>query len=226
MQSVSEHHFRDGQLRLSARISEVMREEYGLYVWPASIPLAEYVWQQRDRFRGIKALELGAGTALPGIVAAKVGAQVTLTDHADQPQVFDNMRRTCELNGVDCKMQGLTWGEWDEETCALQHGGVQIILGADVLYQSDDFDDLLATVSYLLHGTPNAVFITTYQHRSGHRSLEYLMAKWGLCCTRLMDVADFMPAAKISSLPATLQLAEIVLRQNMAPPLVDTGPSL
>jgi predicted nicotinamide N-methyase len=31
---------------------------------------------------------LGAGTALPGIVAAKVGALVILTDSDDQPHVY------------------------------------------------------------------------------------------------------------------------------------------
>lgn len=31
--------------------------------------------------------QVGAGTALPGVVAAKVGAAVVLTDREDQPQV-------------------------------------------------------------------------------------------------------------------------------------------
>jgi len=31
--------------------------------------------------------QIGAGTALPGVVAAKIGAAVVLTDREDQPQV-------------------------------------------------------------------------------------------------------------------------------------------
>lgn len=34
-----------------------MKEEYGLFVWPCSIILAEYVWQQRMRFSGASVVE-------------------------------------------------------------------------------------------------------------------------------------------------------------------------
>lgn len=35
-----------------------MKEEYGLFVWPCSIVLAEYVWQQRFRFSGATVVEV------------------------------------------------------------------------------------------------------------------------------------------------------------------------
>ena len=35
-----------------------MKEEYGLFVWPCSIVLAEYVWQQRLRFSGSSVVEV------------------------------------------------------------------------------------------------------------------------------------------------------------------------
>ena len=37
---------------------QVMQEEYGLYVWPCSIVLAEYIWQNRQRFAGARVLEV------------------------------------------------------------------------------------------------------------------------------------------------------------------------
>lgn len=88
-----------------------MKEEYGLFVWPSSVILAEYVWQQKSRFSGANVVEvrrsllqsvacflsfisisfslkqLGAGTSLPGLVAAKVGADVTLTDDLNKAEV-------------------------------------------------------------------------------------------------------------------------------------------
>lgn len=36
----------------------MIKEEYGLHVWPCSIALAEYVWQQRHRFRNAHVLEV------------------------------------------------------------------------------------------------------------------------------------------------------------------------
>ncbi|KAE8686455.1 methyltransferase-like protein 23-like isoform X2 [Hibiscus syriacus] len=35
-----------------------MKEDYGLFVWPCSIVLAEYVWQQRSRFSGNDVVEV------------------------------------------------------------------------------------------------------------------------------------------------------------------------
>lgn len=35
-----------------------MREEYGMFVWPCSIILAEYVCQQKSRFAGASVIEV------------------------------------------------------------------------------------------------------------------------------------------------------------------------
>ena len=46
-------------------------------------------------------LELGAGTALPGLLLAKLGARVTLTDAADQPEVLANLEAACRDNDLE-----------------------------------------------------------------------------------------------------------------------------
>ncbi|EFJ30953.1 hypothetical protein SELMODRAFT_88462 [Selaginella moellendorffii] len=208
MRTVSEHRFDgEGGDSLAVSISEVMKEDYGLYVWPCGICLGEYVWQQRHRFAGSTVIELGAGTGLPGIVAAKVGARVILTDYKLYPEVFENMRKTCDLNNVECEIQGLTWGEWDENLLAMKHP--RFVLGADVLYDSKDFDDLFATVSYFLANNPDATFITSYECRSGHRSIEFFMGKWKLCCTKLVDVCDILPPLKQCAISSSILIAEI-----------------
>lgn len=185
-----------------------MKEDYGLFVWPCSVVLAEYVWQQRLRFSGATVIELGAGTSLPGLVAAKVGADVTLTDESNRLEVLDNMNRVIELNKLQCSVLGLTWGVWDASIFNLQP---KFILGADVLYDAQAFDDLFATVTYLLQNSPGSVFITSYHNRSGHHLIEFLMVKWGLKCVKLLDAFSFMPSCKASGLSGNLQLAEIVL---------------
>lgn len=208
MITVSSHRFHDpsDHSELCISITEVIEEEYGLHVWPCSIALAEYVWQQKDRFFRSNVVELGAGTALPGIVAAKVGAFVTLTDRNDKPKVFENLERICEQNGVDCKIQGLTWGDWDSASLSLTP---HIILGADVFYNSNDFDDLFATVTFFLRGNPDAVFITTYEPRSGHRLIEFLMEKWKLQCIKLLDAHEILPSTKLSTISTSIQIVEL-----------------
>lgn len=211
--TISQHDFYgddggDSETSISVSVIENMKEEYGLFVWPCSVILAEYVWQQRSRFRGSSVLEIGAGTSLPGLVAAKVGANVTLTDDSSKTEVLENMTRVCELNNLNCNVMGLTWGVWDATIFDLRP---TIILGADVLYDSSAFDDLFATVSFLLQNSPDAVFITTYHNRSGHHLIEFLMVKWGLKCVKLVDGFSFLPSRKASLLSGNIQLVEIVL---------------
>ncbi|XP_076939400.1 uncharacterized protein LOC143608097 isoform X2 [Bidens hawaiensis] len=193
MRTLSHHYFGDSNddISISITVIESMKEDYGLFVWPSRVILAEYVWQQRSRFAGLTLLELGAGTSLPGLVAAKIGANVILTDDSDKLEIM-----------------GLTWGVWDESIFSLQP---QVILGADVLYDSSAFDNLLATVKFLLERSPDSVFITSYHNRSGHHLIEFLMVKWGLKCVKLLDGFSFLPSWKVSGLSGNIQLVEIGL---------------
>ncbi|XP_050229799.1 uncharacterized protein LOC126678927 isoform X1 [Mercurialis annua] len=214
MVTVSQHVFGDEPQKpaFSISIIENMKEEYGLFVWPCSVILAEYIWQQRERFFGADVVELGAGTSLPGLTAAMLGSNVTLTDDSNRVEVLENIRKVCDLNKLDkCKVLGLTWGLWDE---CIFNLNPKIILGADVLYEASAFDDLFATVTFLLQNSPGSVFITTYHNRSGHHLIEFLMMKWGLKCVKLIDGFSFMPSYKASGLSGNIQLAEIMLKSE------------
>lgn len=216
MTTISRHHFgerNDSSEAFSVTVIENIKEEYGLFVWPCSIILAEYVWQQRSRFSGANVVELGAGTSLPGLVAAKLGAHVTLTDDSSRPQVLANMSRLCDENNVKCEVLGLTWGVWDEPIFSLCP---DIILGADVLYDASAFEDLFATLTFLLQRSPSSIFLTAYHNRSGHHLIEFLMVKWGLKCVKLLDGFSILPADKAAGLSGNIQLAEIVLDTKLS----------
>ncbi len=100
---------------------------YGVALWPSAIALAHEVAARGDEFRGRRVLEIGAGTGLPGIVAATLGARVVQTDrHAVA-------MRVCELNGTRNGAAGVTyrladWAAWDDAE------RYDWVLGADVLY--------------------------------------------------------------------------------------------
>ncbi|KAL9267585.1 Histone-arginine methyltransferase METTL23-like protein [Drosera capensis] len=227
MSTISVHSFGESETESESftnRIIENIREDYGMFVWPCAVVLAEYVWQQRDRFRGVvNVLEIGAGRALPGLVAARVGADGTLSDDSDKLEVLENIGRVCDLNKLDCQAVGIKWGVWDEYMFDCHP---KIILEADVLYDSSAFDNLFCTVTFLLQNSPGSVFITTYHHRrsdeltsishrailiwkhvtslilscSGHHLIEFLLMKWGLKCVKLVDGFSFMPSDKASKL--------------------------
>ena len=61
-------------LIFDVHIRQLQSSNYGLFVWPSAILLAEFLSQHRSLFHGKRIMELGAGVGLPGIVAAKLGA--------------------------------------------------------------------------------------------------------------------------------------------------------
>lgn len=106
-----------------------MREHlpYGVALWPAAIALAHDVAARPEAFGGKRVLELGAGTGLPGIVAASLGGRVVQTDRHDVPMSV--CRRNGERNGAEgIEYRLADWTAWDDA------GRYDWILGSDVLY--------------------------------------------------------------------------------------------
>ncbi|XP_035471863.1 methyltransferase-like protein 23 isoform X2 [Scophthalmus maximus] len=160
---------------------QVLDPQYGMYVWPCAVVLAQYLWTRRDKLRDKTVLELGAGVSLPGVVAARCGAKVILSDSAGSPLCLDNCRRSCEANGLrDVEVLGLTWGQVSPDLVLLPP--LDVILGSDVFYEPRDFEDILVTVAFLLRKNPRAQFWTTYQERSADWSIEPLLRRWKMKC--------------------------------------------
>lgn len=79
--------------------------------------------------------QLGSGTALPGVVAAKVGATVTMSDACHLPDCQSNSLTSCQANGVDnVKVIGVTWGQFSSDV--LQLPPQDIILASDCFYDT------------------------------------------------------------------------------------------
>ncbi|XP_007668109.1 methyltransferase-like protein 23 isoform X2 [Ornithorhynchus anatinus] len=152
-----------------------------MYVWPCAVVLAQYLWFHRRRLTGKTVLEIGAGVSLPGVLAAKCGAEVVLSDSAELPHCLENCARSCQANGLaEVRVTGLTWGQVSPELLALPP--LDIILASDVFFEPEDFEDILTTVYFLLQRNPQAQLWTTYQVRSAEWSLEALLHKWDLKC--------------------------------------------
>ena len=72
------------------------RRPYGIVLWPSAIALAHTIATRA--LAGKRILELGAGTGLPGIVAASLGASVVQTDR--QQLVLHVCKQNAARNGV------------------------------------------------------------------------------------------------------------------------------
>lgn len=139
--SLEEYHLRVGEhawriLHTSAVLSyedeyrflhgDQPKMPYGVVLWPAAIALAHELASRT--LAGRRVLELGAGTGLPGIVAASLGARVVSTDR--QEVALYIARLNAERNGVasSVELRESDWTEWtDRDT-------YDVILGSDVIY--------------------------------------------------------------------------------------------
>ncbi|GFY36947.1 methyltransferase-like protein 23 [Trichonephila inaurata madagascariensis] len=151
---------------LLLRVKEAPHPSFGMYVWPSAPVLGKYMWHNRNRLKGKITLELGSGTGLISVVAAKCGAHAILTDSKKYDSVFKIAEENMRLNDVDCEnfeIQELTWGYITP--FMVKSGQIHFILGSDVFYCPKDFEDIIVTVSYLLKKNPDAEFWCAYENR-------------------------------------------------------------
>ncbi|XP_024118008.1 methyltransferase-like protein 23 isoform X2 [Oryzias melastigma] len=201
---------------LTVSIPEVLDPQYGMYVWPCAVVLAQFVWTHRAELSGKTVLEIGAGVSLPGVVAARCGARLFLSDSSEKPSCLQNCRRSGEANGLSgVSVLGLSWGEVPPDLLLLPE--LDVVLGSDVFYDPEDFEDVLVTIAFLLRKNPRARFWTTYQVRSADWSIEVLLQRWDLDCI-LVPLDQFhadQPELAGSSLPGrhTIQMM-IISKKN------------
>ena len=104
---------------------EQPRLPYGIVLWPAAIALAHEIASRP--WSGKRVLEIGAGTGLPGIVAASLGARVVQTDR--QEVALHVSKQNAERNAVATIEHRLAdWTTWEDREL------YDCILGSDVLY--------------------------------------------------------------------------------------------
>lgn len=111
-----------------------------------------YLELGRVEIEGKSVIELGAGTGLVGIVAAMLGAKVTITDR--QP-ALDSLYTNVKSNLPPAILESATISEltWGERLDRYPVGGFNLVLGADIVYLEDTFIPLLETMEYLSSDT-------------------------------------------------------------------------
>jgi predicted nicotinamide N-methyase len=115
---------------------------YWAELWPSGVALADAV--ARLDVRGRKVLELGAGLGLPSLAAAICGADVVATDWADDAVAL--LRRNAGRNGVALRAERV---RWDDPAPLVRAAPWDLVLGADLLYEQRNAEQLLALMPQL-----------------------------------------------------------------------------
>jgi len=119
--------------RVEDRPGELERDlcPYFGVVWPSARALAGELARRGDELRERSLLELGCGLAVPAMVAARLGARVTITDlHPDVPEFLARNLPRNGFTAADIAYRELDW----------RSGGLGArfdwVVGSDILYDA------------------------------------------------------------------------------------------
>jgi predicted nicotinamide N-methyase len=139
---------------------------YWAELWPSGVALAGAV--DGLDLAGTRVLELGAGLGLPSLAAAIGGADVLATDWADD--AVELLRVNAARNGIVLRVERV---RWDEPAALLAEAPWPLVLGADLLYESRNAEQLLALLPQLgadvLLAEPGRPFARGFFERAAER---------------------------------------------------------
>lgn len=120
---------------------------YYSILWPSSIELAEYIYENRDLVKGRRAIELGCGLGLPSILCAKLEADVTATDfHPDsQKWVLYN----AGINQTKLKYLQLDWNTFVTAEPDSPLKPAPLVIGSDLIYEKAHIPALVCAITTL-----------------------------------------------------------------------------
>ena len=86
---------------------------------------------------GLRVVELGCGLGLPALAAASRGAEVLATDWAED--AIELLRHNAERNDVFLRVARI---RWSEPAALLRAAPWDLVLGADLLYEARNAEQL------------------------------------------------------------------------------------
>jgi predicted nicotinamide N-methyase len=136
---------------------------YWAELWPSAVALAQEV--AGLDVAGLRVLELGCGLGLPSIVAALGGAHVLASDWS--PDAVGVAARNAARNGAELETVLAAWGT---ASVLVDAAPWDLVLGADLLYERRNVDQLLALLPLLgadvLLSEPGRPFESTFLERA------------------------------------------------------------
>jgi predicted nicotinamide N-methyase len=139
---------------------------YWAELWPSGTALAAAV--AGLDLRRMRVLELGAGLGLPSLAAALGGADVLATDWAEA--AVELLRVNARRNRIELRAERV---RWDEPALLLAGAPWDCVLGADLLYESRNADQLLELLPLLgddvLLADPGRPFAAGFLERAAER---------------------------------------------------------
>lgn len=116
---------------------------YWAKLWPSAIAMANFLIANESLLHHKKVLEIGAGLALPSIIAAKMAQLVYCTDISEEAIDLANQNKAfLGIGNMHCAL--LDWNHYQDAP------EVDVILLSDINYQPEAFTQLTSLRHYFL----------------------------------------------------------------------------
>lgn len=137
-------------------------------IWQSAVVLANRI--EGMNLESINVLELGCGIALPGMIAAKRGGNITVSDYHPLAESF--LAQNIILNHLPT-IKYVT-GDWRKPITRM--GRFDLVIASDVLYEREHPEQLASFID--CHATENAkVIIVDPKRRHGNKFVKLMKAK-------------------------------------------------
>ncbi|KAF9077213.1 nicotinamide N-methyltransferase [Rhodocollybia butyracea] len=171
---------------------------WGHHLWNSALSVASYLKKNPSLVQNKNILELGAGGALPSLVASESGARkVVITDYPD-PDLMQNIEYNVRGNIDESRkdrvaVQGYIWGHAVDPLLDLLNSppsnvpsdknAFDLIILSDLIFNHSQHDALLKTCRLVLRPSASAnnsalepcvlVFYTHHRPHLAHRDMEF-----------------------------------------------------
>ena len=189
---------------------------FSAFVWPAALVLGAMLVHHRDEIFGKEVIELGAGRALPTLVARGVGAGRALATDREEYVVEHELRIGKARYKEEMSVFKLDWGVFTNDAVRRCSTRVHYVIASDVWYsecgageveEQDMLDAFMATFCLIKRHNPDVVLMTTIVNRSDQqmRLVKSVLSAWNCKVVqsfRAEDLVDCSAGLMIASVEA------------------------
>ena len=144
----------------------------GGHLWESAKVLSNYLLNMdKEYLKNKKTIELGSGTALLGMCASCLGADVTVSDKFDTLELLE--KNVNANQDIKVKIKDYSWGDSVETLDA----PYKLIIGSELIYNGRLYDILVK--SFDLLSESGTEFIMSFERRATEdHFLEMIKEKW------------------------------------------------
>lgn len=122
---------------------------YWSEIWPSGIALAADIAHHPARVRSKHVIELGSGLGITAAVAIGHGADLTVTDYAEESLALTRITCLRHAGLEPATVRRLNWRSPDVASLT-EAGHFEVVLAADALYERRDIEPLIEAVERLV----------------------------------------------------------------------------